>query len=200
MEVRKMVLKEVKKDDVFIDAGAQIGLMTIPVADKIKPARVIAIEPNKVSFDNLKKNVEKYKCNVELIQKAVSDHDGETTYMTNDTSGSIVEQNYALGSFITIPCVTLDTLLENETRDVVMKMDIEMAEPIAWKGMKKSLGKFRAICMEIFGEGMRRNSVNIRAFIEEIKKDGFKIETIEGNDIDVYTLETGFKYDIILRR
>ena len=51
----KLILRQLKSNQVVIDVGANIGYYTILIADKVK--RVYALEPDKTNFEILKKNI-----------------------------------------------------------------------------------------------------------------------------------------------
>ncbi len=70
----KLVRKEVKKSDVVLDIGANIGYYTLILAKLVgKKGRVFAFEPDPTNFALLKKNISinGYK-NVILVPKAVA--------------------------------------------------------------------------------------------------------------------------------
>ena len=78
--------KIVKKGDVDLDLGANIGYYTLIFAKIVgKNGKVFAFEPDLTNFTLLKKNVEinGYK-NVVLINKAVSDKTGKLKLFLNE--------------------------------------------------------------------------------------------------------------------
>ncbi|MBN1189230.1 MAG: FkbM family methyltransferase [Dehalococcoidales bacterium] len=75
-----LIKKEIKRGDVLLDIGANIGYYTLIFARSAgEEGRVFAFEPEPSNFSLLKKNVEAngYK-NVELVQKAVSNETGKS--------------------------------------------------------------------------------------------------------------------------
>ena len=55
----KLILRQAKKSDVVVDVGANIGYYTVLLADKVgKTGKVYAFEPDIISFEILKKNIE----------------------------------------------------------------------------------------------------------------------------------------------
>ena len=69
------MLKQVKKGDITLSLGANIGYFTIFLAEAIgENGKVFAVEPEKANVDLLEKNVIANNLkNVEVIQKAISD-------------------------------------------------------------------------------------------------------------------------------
>lgn len=55
----QLILRQTKKGDVVVDVGANIGYYTVLLADKVgKTGKVYAFEPDIISFEILKKNIE----------------------------------------------------------------------------------------------------------------------------------------------
>jgi FkbM family methyltransferase len=63
---------------VIVDAGANIGLASVFLANKYPEARIIAIEPEKSNFEVLRKNVAPY-ANVACVQAALWNSDKSVT-------------------------------------------------------------------------------------------------------------------------
>ena len=86
----EFVKKEVKKGNVVLDIGANIGYYTLIFAKLVgENGKVFAFEPDPTNFALLKKNVEMngYK-NVVLVQRAVSNKTGKLKlYLCEDNPG-----------------------------------------------------------------------------------------------------------------
>lgn len=86
----ELVKKEIKKGDVVLDIGANIGYYTLIFAKLVgEDGKVFVFEPAPTNFSFLKKNVEinSYK-NVVLVQKAVSNKTGKLKlYLSEDNIG-----------------------------------------------------------------------------------------------------------------
>jgi len=108
---------------------------------------VIAFEPDPGNYGLLRQNVALNGCgNVETVQKAVADRAGQTELILaqgNYGNHRIAPQSDA--GFAAAPkvgMVTLDEFFSAPDRRVdVMKMDIEGAELLAWRGMQGVLGR-----------------------------------------------------------
>ncbi|NWG36461.1 FkbM family methyltransferase [Nitrososphaera sp.] len=109
-----------KEDDVVIDLGANIGLFTIHISDRVK--KVIAVEPEPSNFRVLERAVKDNSLkNVTLFNMAVSDKmeivkiDGLSSLAKISEKGQPVQSD------------SLDAILErDDCKEVnVIKMDIE---------------------------------------------------------------------------
>ncbi|MBD1825728.1 FkbM family methyltransferase, partial [Cyanobacteria bacterium FACHB-DQ100] len=115
---------------VVIDAGANIGLFTIMMANRHPQARIIAIEPDQENFELLVQNCKPYK-NVEVIQAALW-YKKEPLMISNPAAGHWERQVQTKQdqSAMTIDAVTVSDILKDfgiEKIDV-FKIDIEGAE------------------------------------------------------------------------
>jgi len=84
----ELVRKEVKKGDVVLDIGANIGYYTLIFAKLVgQEGEVLAFEPDPNNFALLKKNIEinGYR-NVSLLQKAVSNRSGKIRLYLSDSN------------------------------------------------------------------------------------------------------------------
>ena len=75
----KLILRQVKKSDVAVDVGANIGYYTILLADKVgKTGKVYAFEPDKINFEILLKNIKANNLeNVIAVNVAVGSKNGK---------------------------------------------------------------------------------------------------------------------------
>lgn len=72
-------------NEVFVDVGAHIGSYAIPIAKKAQ--KVIAFEPNKYTFEILRKNISlNHLTNIEAYNMAVSKKRGAVSFMRENHS------------------------------------------------------------------------------------------------------------------
>lgn len=184
----------VEKDDVVIDAGANIGVFSLLASSLVKNnGEVICIEPDpqNIKFIKLNKEINK-KDNIKIIEKAVW---REKTLLEfnisrlNPTASSIyIDSNNRLQSEnIKVETETIDNIVIpyiNNNRNIFLKMDIEGAEIEAIKSMKKILvyKKIKGVIAAYHkikddgGRVMRADSI-----IEPIlKENGFKTTNEKG--------------------
>lgn len=161
---------ELRKNDIVLDLGANIGLFTIMVADKVK--KIVSIEPEISNFNVLKKNIlENNLKNVIILNKALSDKkeklkiEGTSALAKISCNGNIVEAD------------SIDSILEEQKIQSVdiVKMDIEGYES---KVLKNFLGlkKIREIIVEVHGENLRHE------VFELLQQNRFKIKDISEFD------------------
>ncbi|MFZ3085686.1 MAG: FkbM family methyltransferase [Candidatus Hydromicrobium sp.] len=155
---RKKLLKFysqfIKKDDLCFDIGANLGSRT-EVFLRLG-AKVVAVEPQNICMKKLKK---KYGSNkkVFLIQKAISDNEGEEELMISDTHTiSSMSKNWmkslkssdmllvSTSAFqwqksIKVQVTTLDRLIKEYGRPTFCKIDVEGYEYKVLKGLSKPI-------------------------------------------------------------
>jgi FkbM family methyltransferase len=75
-------IDDLKKGDLFLDIGANIGLFSILASKQASGSvKVVAFEPNKELFPILNMNLQKNNChNVYAINAAISSEDGEISF------------------------------------------------------------------------------------------------------------------------
>ena len=176
------LIEQMKDGDVFIDIGAHIGWIAIPVILATKPSKIILVEPSNYAAKLLKKNLEDNGIkDFEIIKALVSDKIGKAEYRggKSPAHGSMFMGE---GS-VTKPTVTIDSIVEKYKIDkpIVMKMDIELAEPLAWKGMNKCIPLIKAVNMEFMSDKMQENTpFNPKSFVKSIERKGFTIAPVDG--------------------
>ena len=142
---------KIKKNDVVIDFGANIGDFTVKAGKKLNgTGKIIAIEPIHENVELLKENLKLNKINnVEILECAISDKDGYSYLSGNDT-GATVDDTYSGNKVKTI---TIDTLLSQlgHIKNMVVKMDIEGAERYIFKN-KEFIENTREIAIELHGK------------------------------------------------
>lgn len=132
--------------DIFIDAGASLGVYTFHANQILKNKKIISIEADPDRYAELKKNCEKWQQegNNEIIavNAIVSDENGETTfYKTGSTiSGAVfkVEERADEYEAVKVEQVCLDKFYE-EGKRFVAKVDVEGAELRVLEGSTRHL-------------------------------------------------------------
>ena len=148
------VKKIIKKDDVVIDVGANIGYYTLIFAKLVgSEGKVFAFEPEPNNFHLLRKNVELNNYhNVALVQKAVTNITGRVNlYLSKEDSGQhkIYDAHDNVDS-LEVDAVRLDDYFENFVGTIdFIKMDVEGAERLVIEGMSSILQRIKSIKMMI---------------------------------------------------
>lgn len=146
----KIIKGLVKEGDVIVDAGANIGYYTVLLSRAVgDTGKVYAFEPGEECFNLLSKNIKENGCkNVVLINKALSDKEGDIQFYINERdkgSSSMIKD--ANGFKVTVKGTTLDKEID-EPIDF-MKMDIEGAELGALKGATTLLCSCKKMVIEV---------------------------------------------------
>lgn len=146
LDATEFLLSRLRVGSVFIDIGANIGVLTVPAARKVGPTGVVlAIEPSPSIFPYLKHNVTLNGLgNVRLSQCAAFDQD---KYMIPFYEAPL--ESFGMGSLaaqfhdnpVTVPAQTLDHILEEHqiVRVDVLKVDVEGFESAVFRGAERLL-------------------------------------------------------------
>jgi FkbM family methyltransferase len=131
----------VKDGDTVIDVGANIGMLTIPLAQKAK--RVLAFEPQPKMFELLKENIEQNDLDVDLFQLGLGAAFGKAAlpaidYERPNNFGGVhlVEGN-------DVRIATLDSF-NLEACDLI-KIDVEGMEIEVLRGAENTIKKFKPL-------------------------------------------------------
>jgi FkbM family methyltransferase len=135
----------------FVDVGANVGLFTL-VAAAIPGTTVVAIEPDCENCARLRGNVRLNGFgNVKIFNGAVGSRTGIAVIAARsaNNAGSRFTLSAAIGTPVSdhdwVPLLTLDqvltSLLAGKKRPVLMKLDIEGAEPDALAGLDWSAAR-----------------------------------------------------------
>lgn len=183
-----IIEKNVKKGDIVLDIGANIGFYTLILAKLVgKKGKVYAFEADKNNFKILKKNVEinGYK-NIILINKAIWNKKGSIKFYVNkkNTAGNSTYRGKNL-EHDEIESIKLDDYFKKNKKVNFIKMDIEGSEGRAIKGMSNLLkeNKNIKIITEFYPKFLNQigKEINYSAknYLDFLKKIGFKLYDIQ---------------------
>lgn len=127
-----------KKDDIFIDCGANFGIYSI-LASKVIGSDTIAFEPHPESVKKFinQLNINNITSKVKIVSKAVGNKIGEVNFSNIKDSlrrKVIQEENNEKNNIIKVKMTTLDYELADIKKDFIIKMDLEGFEYNALKG------------------------------------------------------------------
>jgi FkbM family methyltransferase len=172
---------EQSQGNVFIDVGAHFGFFTSFVAglaaDGLRPMKILAFEPDRHHFTCLESTMASHsKAHVELFQVAVSDAEG-TLDMYRSTDASCLHSygDETAVPVYSVPAVTLDAITERSLfagdRIAVIKIDVDGAEPLVFRGAERVLRDHRPIVFAEFSpKYLRRNQTEPRRFFMNLCK------------------------------
>lgn len=174
---------------VAVDVGANIGLITIALARQVGPhGSVLALEPVPANLEFLTWNIETNWLMdiVTVTAKAASDTDGNTSMAVSadwNSLGSITQKSLDIAtghaaehqSHIDVETVRLDTLLANEPRVDLVKINVEGAEPLVLEGMKGLFenGRIDRIAFECMREHVGDAWPGFMITLQEFEEEGW---------------------------
>lgn len=139
----KVLRQEVKKSMVAIDIGANVGYITLIMAELIGPSgRVYALEPHPRNYAILTKNIEvnSYASFVFSYQIGISNVHGVLKLHISDKSNLHSLSTSPNSKYsINVPVSTLDDFMKDKGYPDFIKMDIEGHEVEALEGMYNTL-------------------------------------------------------------
>lgn len=157
------LLAFIRRGDVFIDVGANVGLFSRLIGDyeDVLDLHVIAIEPNPDTARRLRHTLQSLKKAI-VIEAACSDKEGEASLLlTGDSLTSLLDRgagsiDYAKrwgwkGGHVRVKTVTIDGILGAlSSREAVVKVDVEGHEREVVLGAMSSLkeGKIRVLIVD----------------------------------------------------
>jgi FkbM family methyltransferase len=154
------VLRErLRGDDVVLDIGANIGILALMAASLVgSGGRVIVVEPIPHNRSLLARSAQANGFDhVRIIPAAAGDRAGLLELRTHpSTSNSATpaaagERLRAVeGATLRVPVVVLDDALPDLERLDLVKIDIEGMEPLAMRGLERTLRRFRPIVLTEF--------------------------------------------------
>lgn len=161
----------------IVDLGANIGLSVLFFLKKYPNAHIIAVEPDAVNFEFMKRNLEDYSNHVALLKAAIWPTDGEVSLVEHDESNEGLgawgyrTETLTEGAEASVSAISIPTLMNQFSMDFIdiLKVDIEGAEyELFEKDYESWLDKVGLIIIETHdrfkpnSEAMVRNALNGR--------------------------------------
>lgn len=151
------LLHFLRRDDLFVDIGANIGSYTILAAGHVG-ASVVSVEPVPKTFEHLRNNISinQVANKVVAYNLALGNEKGQISFTsTLDTMNHVATASES--NTIQVPVDTLDAIMEKEKEPVLLKIDVEGFETNVLKGASQTLSKenLKAIIIELNGSGAK---------------------------------------------
>ena len=204
-----VLTKNMHPENVYIEIGAHVGWIAVPVIMQSNPKFSILVEPHRGSVGYLTKNLEENAPNAKyaIVSKLALDKVGQAIYYDfGSPPHCSIYKRTKLATPVQRDTVTIDSLVEEYkiTEQLKIKIDAELAEPLIWKGMKECIKREQIdlIVMEFMPNHLLKDmKIDPRDFIREIEGDGFAVEGARGKlkENEIYQ-PTGNKIDLVLRR
>jgi FkbM family methyltransferase len=155
-DVMGFLMHYIRPHDVFADVGANVGVMTV-LAAGVGGARAIAVEPDTATHAWLERNVRANDlgARVRCVRAAAGEQPGELR-LTAGLGAANRAVTAAEQGGQTVPCQTLDRLLDDE-HPTVLKADVEGFELPMLRGAAAVLGdpRLRVVMLELKNHGAR---------------------------------------------
>ena len=160
----KLILENIKRGEVFVDVGANIGYYTVLAADK--GALVWAYEPEDDNFLILTRNIEE-SClsGIKVYKKAVGDKTKKVKLLLSKTNFG---DHRISSKGKEIDMVSLDDAIGKKVD--VIKIDVQGWEPGVIEGAKKIIQKYKPmIVMEYWPKGIKRAGLDENEMLAFLK-------------------------------
>lgn len=187
-ETVSLIQSILKDGDVMVDAGANIGAISLPVAC-FKNVQIYAFEPAQHIFKILEKNIKVNRIeNIFAIRKALSDFAGITDFYESGKrhgwSGMVRIESF---DHYKIQATTLDDFAElNGIQQIkVLKADVQGWEYHVFKGAERllSAGRIEHIIFEVEWWAEKNACLEIGAAQQFLLDKGYKLFTLSGKPV-----------------
>lgn len=168
------VLHFLRKEDCFVDAGANVGCYSVLAGGHIG-SRVLAFEPVPSTFAHLEANVRAngIEDRVSLFRTALGANPGYVAFTsTYDTVNRVATSSD--NNTIQVPVNSLDNLIVSNPKPALLKLDVEGYEQPVLQGAGCLLRQpeLRAIIVELNGSGTRYAMADLEIH-DSLVKAGF---------------------------
>jgi FkbM family methyltransferase len=179
--VRALLRRRLKPGAVAVDAGANIGIHSLAMAAAVGPeGRVFCFEPLPHLASALERSLRLngFADRARVERTALADRPGEATFHRaahSPMSSLFALPSVAAGDELQVAVTTLDACLPAGSRVDFVKMDVEGAEPRAWRGMERVIADNPGIeiVLEWSASHFRRSGEDPNAFMAAIQAVGF---------------------------
>lgn len=163
----RAILEELGPDDMLLDVGACIGLVSVHAAMRCRS--VVAVEPDPQQAQRIRQNAElNHLTNLAVVEALFGEAVGRCDLQTDGIEGpSPSMKGQGRGATVSVVCTTIDTEIAagRVPPPDVLKIDVEGAELLVLKGARQLLAsgrRPRAIFLELhpaflpaFGAGVQ---------------------------------------------
>ena len=173
-----------KSGDVFVDVGANIGVLSLMAARAVVPGGfVYSFEPNPKVFRFLLENFrlnsitegcQQYKC-------ALADEDEISRFYVRkygDDLGSLSKTTHLAGRSVEVHVTRGDLVLKDLSQITLLKIDVEGAELRVLRGFQGLIDRIRFIVFEADSQMMQSHGLSLSQLIDFLETRGFRILTV----------------------
>ncbi len=185
---QQLFVQTVQPGWTVLDVGAHTGYYTLLTSTLVgDKGRVVSCEPSPRNLAYLRRHMSLNSCdNVEIRDVAVSGACGTAIFdnMRSSFTGRLFASGVQNGVGVTVQTVTLDSLLDEDIRPNLIKMDIEGAEGDALDSGLRLLAECRpALFLATHGPAIHRHCCDL------LRDLGYELTALTGKHGET-TLET----------
>jgi FkbM family methyltransferase len=181
-------------DKTLLDIGANIGIMTVPLAQKAINGKVYSFEPMPQNIIALQRVIKYYKLkNVTLFETALGNEPGELKMVMpiinnvkmQGLSHVVDENNPEEGEHFTLPVKRLDDIVELQNTESIggIKIDVENFEFEVLSGAKQLLLKHKPpIYCELWDNEKRTRTIDYLT-----NQIGYQVKIYDGEKLVPFT-------------
>ena len=177
-EAENFIWNYLKKNDIFIDIGANIGTTTLEASKKIGiNGKIFSFEPTPKIFKFLQGNILLNKCkNVELFNCALGSKSTHIYFsdIYTDESNSVQQNNIG----IKVKMKTLDEIIPNEININLIKIDVVGYEKFVFCGATKILENTSCIHFPAIASLYKKYNYDYKEVFDLLKQHKFSICTV----------------------
>ena len=203
-ELIKTLEEELTESMVCMDLGANIGYVTLLMADKIGPTgKIYAIEPDPANIELLNANMKlnNYSDRVQVFNMGVSNKSGKMDFYVGKSSnlGGMAKTKNTKGAALKVKVDTLTNFCEDKDIPGLIKMDIEGHEVEVMEGMYELVSTKDFPCkiiMELHPIHYNE-SHSLEHWMKKFLKCGFKVKYVISAGVIVPDLFKKWGYEPI---
>lgn len=179
--IQDKLLELSKQNDVFVDIGSNIGIMTLNVALRNPDIKIRAIDPNVEILNYLKKSIAESKISKNIVVEnvAVSDYSGKA--FMDFSNGSYAGHIAQAGVEVQVRDFR-ELLDEYRLTKTLFKIDIEGVEKLLISLLTREKNKLHTYVIEMHPQGFNGIS-DPPGSVGLLLKEGFTITSVTGEAI-----------------
>ena len=206
--------KNIDKDSIFIDCGANQGFYTIPIAGHNLETKIYAFEPSPQEMILLKENIKLNNFNnIETLNNAIAEKEGKFNFKDDNLDshstkgGFIVDDNQVISTTSVIEATTLNKFVNNlkvsDEKKLFIKIDLEGYDFNAIYGCNEIINKFFVLILfEFSNMGINSKIYKLEEFQNFLRINDLIILDINLNEISLLDLHSKLdklekKYDVL---
>lgn len=183
----KVFLEWLRSGMTVVDIGAHVGWYALQAARRVGPSgRVVAFEPEPRNRERLLRNLaDNAVANVDVVPMAAADRQGRMALALDSANAGAhwLRQDGADGSAsVTVELTTIDAWCAGRPLPDVLKIDVEGAELLVWRGMRQLLARAPGLrlMVEFYPDALARAGTAPEALYQAFQDDGFDVAHLSG--------------------